>query len=210
LTSIGVDLHQRVRIILLIAVGYFVGRPTCTFAQASPVATQALQLYAFGGITGTNTGLASGKNLGLTGGVDIGFLPFRGLSPTLELRGTYPIDKGSIDSHKNVLGGIKIAAHLGRLYPYGNLLFGRGEISYGRGYQIPDKPIFYTQSSSNVISPGGGLDLNLSDQFSLKLDLQIHRYDTPVTETGHLYAKSATLGVVYRFDFNHHRHSREK
>jgi hypothetical protein len=195
---------------MLMAVWLIVGHQRHAFAQASPAAVQNLKLSAFGGITGTYTGLASARNLGLTGGVDLGFLPFHGLYPTLEFRGTYAIDKGSIDSQNNVLGGLKIAAHLGHLYPYGNLLFGRGEISYGNGYQVPREPIFYTQSSSNVISPGGGLDLRLTDQLALKFDLQVQRYSAPVIETGHLYAKSATLGVVYHFDFNHHTRHSEK
>lgn len=203
-------MHRSLRTTFLIAVWLIIGRPMPVLAQATPVATESLQIAAYGGITGTYTGLRSGKNLGVTGGVDFGFLPIRGLYPTLEFRGTYPIDKGSIDSQKNVLGGLKIAAHFGRLHPYGDFLVGRGEINYGTGYQVPGMPIFYIKSSSNIISPGGGIDLKLADQLALKFDMQVQRYATRVTNSGHLYAKSATLGVVYRFDFNHHtRHSKK-
>jgi len=185
--------------------GFLIGSQLPALAQASPAAIQPLQLSVFGGFTGTDTGLASGKSLGLTGGADLRFPPLHGLDPSLEFRGTYAIANDGIDSQKSVLGGVKVAAHFGRLYPYGNFLLGRGEINYGSsGYQVPGRPIFYTQSSSIVLSPGGGLDLNLSKQFALKFDLQVQRYTTPVTATGHIYATSGTVGIVYRFDFNHH------
>ncbi len=200
----------RLRITLLIACCFPVACHVDSYGQATPTATQALQLSVFGGITVTDTGLASGKDLGLTGGVNLRVPPFRGLYPELEFRGTYGVDDDGIDRQKNALGGLKIAAHLGRLQPYGDFLIGRGEINYGSGYQVPGKPIFYTQSSSIVLSPGVGLDLNLSKQWALKMDLQVQRYSTPVAETGHIYATSGTLGIVYRFDFNHHTRQREK
>jgi hypothetical protein len=204
-------LERRLRQILLTACYFAVASHMPAYGQASPAATPALQLSVFGGITGTDTGLASGKNLGLTGGAGLRLPPFRALYPELEFRGTYAIDDDGIDRQKNVLAGAKIAAHLGRLQPYGDFLFGRGEISYpGSGYQVPGKPIFYTQSSSIVLSPGGGLDLNLSKQWALKMDLQVQRYSTPVAETGHIYATSGALGIVYRFDFNHHTTQKER
>lgn len=197
-------MHRSLQITCLIAIGLIAGCPLLIFAQAAPTATESLQIAAFGGLTGTYTGLQSGKNLGVTGGVDFSFLPHHGLYSTLELRGTYPINKGNIDSQKNMLGGIKIAARFGRLSPYGDLLFGRGGINYGKGYQVPATPIFYTQSSSNVLSLGGGLDLRLTDRLALKFDTQLQRYATPVAASGHVFAKSGTVGFVYRFDFNHH------
>jgi hypothetical protein len=201
------SLRKKLLIILCLPIGVH----AYAFSQAYPTATQASQLSVFGGITGTDTGLASGNNLGLTGGVGLRFPPFRGFYPELEFRGTYAVDDDGIDRQKNALGGLKIAAHLGRLQPYGNFLIGRGEISYlGSGYQVPGRPIFYTQSSSIVLSPGGGLDLNISKQLALKIDLQVQRYSTPVAETGHIFATSGTLGIAYRFDFNDHARHRER
>jgi hypothetical protein len=147
---LGRSLHAK----LAMFFGLLTGSQLPAFAQASPAATQPLQLSVFGGFTGTDTGLASGKSLGLTGGAGLSFPPLRGFYPALEFRGTYAIANDGIDSQKNVLGGIKVAAHFGRLNPYGNFLFGRGEINYGSGSQVPGTSIFYTQSSSNVLSPG--------------------------------------------------------
>jgi hypothetical protein len=176
-------------------------------AQAVPTATQPLRVLAFAGATVTNTGLDSGKNAGVTAGVDLSVPSYRGLHPSIEVRGTVPSEDGSVDSQKNVLGGLKVALHHGRLFPYANLLLGRGEITYpGNGHQVPGTPIFYTKSSTLVVSPGAGLDLDLRHQLAFKIDLQLQHYATKVTASGHIYAEAATAGLVYRFDFNHHGH----
>ncbi|MBW4040265.1 MAG: porin family protein, partial [Acidobacteria bacterium] len=172
-------------------------------AQAVPTAAQTLHVSAFGGLTGTYTGIAGGRNLGITAGVDLGIRPVFAFYPSLELRGTYPIATGSIDSQRNILGGINLARSYGRLHPYGDLLFGRGQINYGAGRVTPDRTAYYIQSFSNVLSPGLGLDLDLSDHLAVKFDAQLQRYSSPVTTSGHLYAKPLTLGVTYRFGFNH-------
>jgi len=174
-------------------------------AQSLPTATQPLRLSAFAGGTIINTGLDSGQNTGLTAGVDLSLPSYRGLDPSIEVRGTFPFEKGSVDSQKNFLGGLKVALRRGRLLPYANLLLGRGEITYpGNGHQVPGTPIFYTQSSTIVISPGAGLDLDLSHHLALKIDLQVQQYATKVTTSGHIYAEAATAGFIYRFDFTHH------
>jgi hypothetical protein len=134
-------------------------------AQAGGAAAVDGLLSTFAALTGTQTGLGSGRNLGITAGVDLGFQPFHGLYPSLEARGTYPIDKGNVDSQKTLLGGLKLAVPLPfipRIRPYGTALFGRGSINYGAGYEVPGTPIFYTISHSNVFDLGGGVDLKLS------------------------------------------------
>jgi hypothetical protein len=134
-------------------------------------------------------------------GGDLGFRPVHRLYPSLEFRGTYAFDAGSVDSQKNLLGGLKVAGMIGRFHPYGNLLLGRGSVHYGDGYQAPDKPIFYTQSHGNVISPGGGVDYEITPQLSIKLDGQYQRYAVPVAASGHLFATAGTVAVAYRFTF---------
>jgi hypothetical protein len=176
-------------------------------AQSLPTATQTLTISAFAGVTGTYTGLSSGRNAAITAGADISFLPFHRFYPSIEVRGTEPVIDGSVNTEKNILAGLKVSRHFGRLHPYVNLLAGRGSIAYlGDGAQVPNQPIFYTLSHSNVYSPGIGFDFQIANQWSIKLDGQYQRYNTPVTTSGHLYAESGTAALVYRFDFNkHHR-----
>jgi hypothetical protein len=167
-------------------------------AQAVPTATAGLQLSAFGGATGTFTGVGLGKNLAITAGVDATFRPFFTLFPSVEVRGTYPVDRGSVDGQKNVLAGLKLARHLGRLEPYGDILVGRGEIDFSPPYPNAADTELFQQTASTVISPGAGCDVFLTDHLGFKGDFQFQRYQSPVTTTGNVFAKAFTVGVVYR------------
>jgi hypothetical protein len=153
----------------------------------------------FVGATDVRTGINDGKNLAITGGLDIGFYAGRRFEAALEYRGSYPTDKGSIDSQKSNLGGIVFSRSRGFIHPYGEAFWGRAEIDYaGAGVQVPGTPIFYTQSSSNVFAGGGGLLVDLGPRFALKLDALFQRYNTPVTASGHIYPQSGTVGILYR------------
>jgi hypothetical protein len=175
-------------------------------AQAVPGASSTLTLDVFLGATGITTGLGSGRNAGLTAGATLGFHPFLHLTPALEVRGTLPIDQGSVDGQKNVVGGLQVATQLSRLHPYANILFGRGEITYlNGGYQVPGKFIFYTASHDNVLSPGAGIDFALSSPWSIKLDYQHQRYAAPVVPSGYLNANALTVGIEYQLARCHRR-----
>ncbi len=182
--------------------------PPLALGQATPAAVQPLHLSAFGAATGTYTGLDSGRNLSFTAGADLSFKPFYRFYPSAEVRGTIPIDDGAIDAEKNILGGVKIERPFrNRLHPYGDILFGRGKITYENGgYPNPSGTLIYLNSVSNVLSFGGGVDFDLNHYFAIKLDAQYQRYGTPVTPSGNLWSTPLTAGVVYRFDFNRHFH----
>jgi hypothetical protein len=198
-------LPRAVRAILTLAIAALL--VPAARAQAGPTARSVTQISTFAAITGTQTGLDSGRNIGFTAGLDLDLLPIYGLHPSIEGRGTLAIDKGHVDSQKNILGGLKLAypiPRLPRLRPYGTALFGRGSIDYGpTGYQVPQTNIFYEISHTNVLSLGGGIDYKLSGHLFLKLDAQSQRYSTPVTLSHHLYAITANVGLLYRFHFGH-------
>ena len=75
---------------------------SAAYSQATATATAPLHFSAFGGVTGDFTGIGLAKNLSVTAGVDAGFRSVFGLFPSLEVRGTYPVDKGHVDAQKNV------------------------------------------------------------------------------------------------------------
>jgi hypothetical protein len=186
--------------------------PSVAGAQAAPAYVQPASLSVFGGLNGTYTGLSGGKNLGITAGVDLRVYNFRSYMVSGEARGTYPVDDGAIDSQKNILAGLKVGrTYFGDVHPYLDILAGRGLIDYENGgFLNPAQTLIYTSSPSTVLSPGLGLDLDVYGQFGLKLDAQLQHWDTPVTPSGSLYAKTLTVGVVYRFNFNHQRHQRRQ
>lgn len=169
-------------------------------AQAGPTATRGLQLSAFGGVSGVYTGLSGGKNFGIVAGADLGLTPWHGVRPQIELRGLYPADHGLVDSQKSVLLGLRTDFLLNRrLRPYGDFLFGRGQMNYDGGYLFGNA--IYIQTTTNVYSPGGGFDYDLSDHLSVKIDGQYQRWGNTPTQSGHIWAKVGTVGIVYRFSF---------
>ncbi len=176
-------------------------------AQSTPAATQQLQLSAFVAGTGTFTNLSGGKNLGITAGADITVLHFRLFRPAFEIRGTYPVDGGTISSQKNFLLGPKVEYPVGRLHPYADFLVGRGGIDYLNGGYVFGN-IKYISSNTLVYSPGVGLDYNLTHNLAVKADFQYQHWDTPAAPSGSISPKAFTFGGVYVFDFNsRHHHS---
>ncbi len=169
-------------------------------AQATPAAIRTLNFSAFGGLTGDYTGLAGGRNLGITAGGDVGFRPYHLFYFSAEVRGTYPVDGGSIDSQENILFGGRVQRYYNHFRPYGDFLYGRAKIDYlNGGYPNPSATLLFLSSVSNVFSFGGGLDYVLTPHFDLKVDAQIEHLDSPVTASGTLYSKPITVGVVYHF-----------
>jgi hypothetical protein len=174
-------------------------------AQALPTATQALRISAFGGFTGSDFGLGASRNLGATAGVDIGVGGFHGVHPAVEVRGTYAVDGHVVASDKSVLGGIRLGHPFGRIHPYFDFLYGRGILDYGgAGYTNSTYTLIYTHTAGNVMSPGGGFDLSLSERFAVKVDYQYQRFATPVIPAQHITVTPITFGVAYKFNFNHH------
>lgn len=170
-------------------------------AQSLPTATQPLQISAFGGVSGVYTGLAGGKNFSITAGGDLGLPVWHRLRPVVEIRGTYPTDRGLVDAQKAALGGLRVNFLLDhRIHPYGDFLFGRGEMDYRLGYIFGNT--IYDVTTTWIYSPGGGFDYELSDHLSLKVDAQFQHWGETPTPSGHIYSTVGTAGLVYRFNFN--------
>ena len=174
-------------------------------AQAVPTATQQLQLSAFAGLTGTYTNLLGGKNGSITAGADLTVLTLPYVQPSLEIRGTYPVKSGHIDSQMSFLIGPKVSRPIGRFHPYADFLIGRGQIDYLNGGYLYNT-VLYLSSSSTVYSPGLGVDIDLSNRWAVKADFQYQHWNTPVLPSGSISPKATTFAVVYHFDFNPRHH----
>jgi hypothetical protein len=176
-------------------------------AQALPTATQMLRLSVFGGATGMDIGLAGSRTLGATAGLDVGVGRFFGLQPGIELRGTETTQGGVVSSEKEALIGATVGRTFGHIQPYADFLFGRGLLDFGHGGYINSaQGLIYTSTPGNVLSPGAGINLILTEHFSVKLDGQYQRIATPVTATHYIYTTPLTFGVIYNFNFNRHAH----
>jgi hypothetical protein len=199
--------HKRTSVTLALFV-MVCGVAQLAHAQAVPTGTQQLQLSAFGGATGTYTNFHGGKNLGITAGADLTVLTFRLFRPSLEVRGTYPIDDGHISSQRNFLLGPKVEYPIGRFHPYADFFVGRGQINYlNGGFVFGDT--LYISTNTLVYSPGVGLDYSLTHSLAVKVDAQFQHWNTPAIAAGSINPTALTLGGVYTFDFNpRHRHNR--
>ncbi len=182
-------------------------------AQSLPTASRGLVPSAFAGITGTYTGVNGSRNLGLTVGLDLGFRPFFGLLPSVEVRGTYPVNSGSVVGEEHAEGGLRVQKRIGPIRPYGDFLFGRGEMNYQNGgLAVPMQAFRYLQTTTNVISPGLGLEVDMTPHFALLLDGQYQIWGVPfdpsgqTSNPGHVHAEAGTLGAVYRFNWLQHGH----
>jgi len=171
-----------------------------TAQSAKPTAAQDIQLSVFTAASGDYTGLSGGKNLSLTVGADLAFSTWHGTLPTLEFRGTYPIDQGKVVAQKDAMGGLRLDFLLGRrLHPYGNFLFGRGKMNYVSG-GVDFNGLTYLVSVSYVYSPSAGFDYNLSTHLAIKVDGQFQHWGGGLpTASGNLYSSIGTVGLVYRF-----------
>jgi hypothetical protein len=174
----------------------------CTgHAQAGPTATQQLHIAVFAGGTSMVTGLIAGKSIGITTGADFTFLTSHILKPSLELRGTYPIENDHATGERSFLAGPRFEYTFGRVNPYVDIFVGRGKIEYLNGGYASGN-ILYISSITTIYSPGLGLDYDLSRHLALKADFQYQCWRSPVVASGTIHPDSFIIGAVYRLDFN--------
>jgi hypothetical protein len=171
-----------------------------TAQHAEATAVQKIQLSAFAGGSADKTGIGVGKNLGITVGADVAFAPYRGMRPTFEVRGTTPsIAKGLVVAQKDILGGLRMDFLLGHpLLPYGDFLFGRGQMNY-QGGGVSYNGFNYLVSTSYVYSSGAGVEYNLGDHLVLRVDAQVQRWSNVPTSSGTVESIVGTVGFGYRF-----------
>jgi len=174
-------------------------------AQAAPTATRGLDLSAFGGVAGVYTGIADGRNASIVVGADLGFSVWHGAHPSIEVRGLYPVDDGSIVGQRSILFGPRVSLFPARrFHPYGDFLFGRGQMNFlNGGYLFGLNQ--YIESTTNVYSPGFGLDYDLTPHLSVKVDGQAQHWGYAPTPSGSIWTKVGTVGIVYHFSFGPRR-----
>ncbi len=187
--------------------------PRALAAQSVATASRTFEPSAFVGITGTFTGLDGGRNAGITAGLDLGFHPFFGLLPAVEVRGTYPINSGSVVGQESVAAGLRVQKRYRGFRPYVDILFGRGQLNYQNGgYIVQAQDFRYLQSTTNIFSPGLGFEADVTQHFAVLFDGQLQHWDIPFTPNSTSTASSSilssagTIGVVYRFGWLQHGH----
>ncbi|SEG63033.1 hypothetical protein SAMN05421819_3939 [Bryocella elongata] len=184
---------------ILAAASFASGRSAS--AQAHATAERDARISVFGGFTGSFTDLDNGRNMSVTAGGDFSLMKLFGLTPSIEVRGTYPINDGQVVAVKDILGGIKLEKKVHFVRPYGDFLFGRGAMDYHDLTLNRDGTLYYYRSYSNVWAAGVGFDFLLSPSWALKLDGQMERFNSPITNSGDQWVKAGTIGVKYTIPF---------
>jgi hypothetical protein len=181
-------------------------------AQDRHTASRPIQPTLYGMMTGTATGVGAysqrefpgGKNLGITAGLTVDFRTLGPFRLGADVRGTYPVSDGQILSERNILGGARLAYETGGYHairPYFDGHFGRGQMNYNKGYQVGN--LLYAQTATNVYGGGGGVELDVSDQFSVKVDAQAQHWNTPVIlPNKSTWSTQVSIGVAYRLFAN--------
>jgi hypothetical protein len=179
-------------------------------AQAGPTAIRRISLSPFVLVDGTYTGLDAdqtsfkgGRNLSIIAGADLGFYSPGRYSLAAEVRGNYAINSGDIVGEKSILGGLRFSREPGRgiVRPYVDVLFGRGALEYqDGGYLTPQ--FLLISNNSNTLEAGGGVELDIPHNLSIKLDAQVQTWKTPIPGADTFYSKHFGAGVAYRFGAN--------
>lgn len=163
-------------------------------AQASPTATRSAGLSAFGGLQFANPEYGPPHtNKGIAFGVDYTqFLHFH-VEPSLEIRANF--NNGPNADERSYLFGPRAIALFGPLQPYADFLFGPGDIHF------PNATSSYTGDNSVVYNYGGGIDLRVTHNFFLKLDIQGQHWNTGEVRFTPLLG---TVGITYQIPFRPH------
>lgn len=179
--------------------------PVLAHAQADPAALRRVDVSVFAGATAVYTGLSRGRDAASVAGVDLNLPQAWRFRPSLEVRATTPIDRGTIDRQKDILGGLRVALALAHVHPYVDFLVGTGQIAFDGPYTTYAGSFLYAQPKSTVISPGAGVSFYLGAHFGVFADAQLARWSTPASLSGHLFSKPLTVGLSYRFALPHRR-----
>lgn len=166
---------------------------TRAVAQAEFTRTRAAEFSGFGMYTLLTPDYGSALNNGYSVGGDFTkFFKFTALSLEFRFKDTY----GPTVGERTTGGGPRFEYRLKRVHLYGDFLVSTGKItfankndygSFGKGY-----------NGSVVLTYGGGLDYDLSPQWSLRFDLQGEHWDLHETPDILLSPTAWSVGIMGR------------
>ena len=174
-------------LLLLFSIASFA--PVGGLGQASTTATKSADISVFGGVEFANPEYGPDHNTGAAVGADFTRYFHIPIQPSLEVRANF--NDGTYADERSYLFGLRGSYQWHRLLPYVDFLIGPGDIHYPLNST-------YTGDNSIVYNYGGGIDLGVTDNFSLKLDLQQQRWNT---DTFMFKPVLGIIGVTYHIPF---------
>lgn len=177
-------------------------------AQAVPIKQKKADLSTFFGYTKVTPDYGPLINGVVFGGFYTRYLHW--FAPAVEFRAK--IANGTGVDQKTYGGGIRVEKDFHQLFrPYGDFLVSSGTINYHL-VTPPNQPappgipyVLHTYSDSSVVyTYGGGLDVDITENFSARGEYQHENWSLgkygPVTLTPSMWG----FGVVYRIPFRPH------
>lgn len=179
-------------LLFFLALGLIVPAPPAS-AQASSTASRGAAISVFGGLQFANpeSGPIHTNKGGVVGADFTKFLHFP-VQPSLELRANF--NNGPYADERSYLFGLRAMAIYGRLQPYADFLVGPGDIHFPLNNG-------YLGDNSTVYNYGGGVDLGVTRNFSLKLDIQAQHWNTGEFQFTPVLG---TVGITYQIPFRPH------
>ncbi len=161
-------------------------------AQAVRTASKSADISVFGGVEFVNPEYGRYNNTGGAVGVDYTRYFHLPIVPSVEARANF--NNGPVADERSYLFGLRGRYDYNRFHPYVDFLIGPGTIHFPRN-------VGYLGDNSIVYNYGGGVDVGVTRDFSLKLDFQGQRWNTgdqPFTPFLGL------VGVTYTIPFRPH------
>lgn len=143
-------------------------------SQARFTASRSQEVSVFGTASGGYTDFGSAAYEGMSAGVDYTFFFQRWpVAPSLEVRASQVL--GPSITETAVQFGPRLQKDFrGRFHPYVDVLYGGSEVQFHpRAYYAS---IRYTGDRGNVLSYGGGINIDLPHHFGAKFDIQGENY----------------------------------
>jgi opacity protein-like surface antigen len=169
--------------------------PVC--AQREGTVSRSGEVTAFAGFTNINSDF-NNRNNGVTLGADYTYFFHSPVQPSFEVRANYT--SGPALTEESVLFGLRLEAPFRhRFHPYATALYGGTKIEF----KFPPIPT-YTYDQTSATSIGGGIDIDVTDNFRAKFDYQQQFEDfgnNGIHQDFTLTPAGFTIGVVYRIGF---------
>lgn len=165
-------------------------------AQALHTATKTADLSGFFGYTTAQPDYGPNRNSGGTLGVNLTRYFHFPVAPSIELRANFV--NGPVVNERSYLVGLRAHGQIGRWRPYGNFLVGPGNLHFN----FPSDG--YTGDNSIVYSYGGGIEIDVVNNFAAKVDYQGQHWRTGLGTSNTFTPSLLMIGFAYHFQFEPH------
>lgn len=171
--------------------------PSRAHAQATSTASKSMDISLFGGYTNQNSDYGKYRDDGFVFGANITRYSHFIVKPSIETR--FSFANGPTVNEHAYLAGVRGQYELGRVHPYMDFLAGAGHVSYNNFTPgVNDRS--YHRYWGLVLSPGGGVDIDVFRNVQLKADFQGQFWHMGPNYT--LTPEAMTFGVAYRIPFH--------